>query len=38
MNIGSYAYDAGNLILPIPFRELQVNDLLVQNDWYLTGK
>jgi hypothetical protein len=38
MNIGSYAYDAGNLILPIPFRELQVNDLLLQNDWYLTGK
>lgn len=38
MNIGSYSYDAGNLILPIPFRELQVNDLLVQNDWYLTGK
>lgn len=37
-NIGSYAYDAGNLILPIPFRELEVNDLLVQNDWYLTGK
>ncbi len=38
MNIGSYSYDAGNLILPIPFRELQVNDLLLQNDWYLTGK
>ncbi len=37
-NIGGYAYDAGNLILPIPFRELEVNDLLVQNDWYLTGK
>lgn len=28
-------YDAGNLILPIPFREMEVNDLLVQNDWYL---
>jgi tetratricopeptide (TPR) repeat protein len=37
-NIDVYAYDAGNLILPIPFRELEVNDLLVQNDWYLTGK
>jgi len=37
-NIGGYAYNAGNLILPIPFRELEVNDLLVQNDWYLTGK
>jgi len=38
LNVGSYAYNAGNLILPIPFRELEVNDLLVQNDWYLTGK
>jgi hypothetical protein len=37
-NIGSYAYDAGNLILPIPFREMEVNDLLIQNSWYLTGK
>lgn len=37
-NIGGYAYNAGNLILPIPFREMEVNDLLVQNDWYLTGK
>jgi len=33
--IGSYQYDAGNLILPIPFRELEVNSLLVQNPWYL---
>jgi tetratricopeptide (TPR) repeat protein len=38
MNIGSYAYDAGNLILPIPFREMEVNDLLEQNEWYTTGK
>jgi len=38
MDIGSYAYNAGNLILPIPFREIQVNDLLEQNEWYLTGK
>jgi hypothetical protein len=37
-DIGSYDYDAGNLILPIPFRELEVNDLLVQNEWYTTGK
>ncbi len=37
-DIGSYAYNAGNLILPIPFREIQVNDLLEQNSWYLTGK
>ncbi len=37
-NIGTYAYNAGNLILPIPFREMEVNDLLVQNPWYLSGK
>jgi hypothetical protein len=35
LDIGSLPYDAGNLILPIPFRELEVNDLLVQNPWYL---
>ncbi len=35
MTIGSDNYDAGNLILPIPFRELEVNSLLVQNPWYL---
>jgi hypothetical protein len=34
-DIGSLQYDAGNLILPIPFREMQVNSLLVQNPWYL---
>lgn len=38
MNIGTDAYDAGNLILPIPFREMQVNDLLIQNSWYTSGK
>ncbi len=38
INIGSYAYDAGNLILPIPFREMEVNDLLEQNSWYTAGK
>ena len=37
-NIGNYAYNAGNLILPIPFREMEVNDLLVQNEWYTSGK
>ena len=29
-------YDAGNLILPIPFREMEANELLVQNEWYVT--
>lgn len=38
MNIGDYTYDAGNLILPIPYREMEVNDMLVQNSWYVTGK
>lgn len=37
-NLGSDAYNAGNLILPIPFREMEVNDLLVQNEWYTAGK
>jgi tetratricopeptide (TPR) repeat protein len=36
-NIGSLPYDAGNLILPIPFREIEVNSLLVQNPWYIGG-
>lgn len=34
-NIGALPYDAGNLILPVPFREMEANSLLVQNDWYL---
>ncbi|MDX9902448.1 MAG: RagB/SusD family nutrient uptake outer membrane protein [Bacteroidales bacterium] len=38
MNIGGFAYDAGNLILPIPFREMEVNNLLEQNSWYSAGK
>lgn len=33
-NIGPYAYDAGNLILPIPYRELETNHLLEQNPHY----
>lgn len=36
MNIGTLSYDAGNLILPIPFREMEANDLLVQNTWYVS--
>lgn len=36
-NVGGLPYNAGNLILPIPFRELEVNDLLEQNPWY-TGE
>lgn len=34
-DISTLSYDAGNLILPVPFREMEVNDLLVQNPWYL---
>lgn len=34
-DIGTLPYNAGNLILPIPFREMEVNDQLVQNPWYL---
>ncbi len=34
-DIGSDPFDAGNLILPVPFREMEVNSLLVQNPWYL---
>jgi hypothetical protein len=33
-NIGVLPYDAGNLILPIPIREMETNNLLVQNDFY----
>ncbi|MFO7853274.1 MAG: RagB/SusD family nutrient uptake outer membrane protein [Bacteroidota bacterium] len=29
-------YDAGNLILPIPFREMEANDQLIQNTWYVS--
>lgn len=35
MSIGGDPYNAGNLILPIPFREMEVNELLEQNPWYL---
>ncbi|MEM8522629.1 RagB/SusD family nutrient uptake outer membrane protein [Flavobacterium sp. PL12] len=33
-NIGSLAYDANNLVLPIPLREMDVNKKLVQNPGY----
>ena len=34
-DIDDLPYNAGNLILPIPFRELEVNSLLEQNPWDL---
>ncbi|PRZ21701.1 RagB/SusD family nutrient uptake outer membrane protein [Flavobacterium granuli] len=33
-NIGTIPYDANNLVLPIPLREMDVNKNLVQNDGY----
>jgi len=33
-DIAGYSYDAGNLILPIPAAELEVNDKLEQNPYY----
>lgn len=33
--VGDHPYDAGTLILPIPFRELETNPLLEQNPYYL---
>jgi len=36
-NIGEYPYNAGNLILPIPEREMEANDKLVQNPYYTGG-
>jgi hypothetical protein len=38
VTIEGYPYNAGNMILPIPFREMEVNDLLIQNEWYTSGK
>ncbi len=35
LDIGSDPYNAGNFILPVPFREMEVNSLLEQNPWYL---
>jgi hypothetical protein len=37
-SIGEYPYNAGNLILPIPEREMEANpDNLVQNPYYTGG-
>ncbi len=33
-DIGSIPFDAGNLILPVPMREMETNPLLVQNPYY----
>ncbi len=32
--VGSLAFNANNLVMPIPFREMQVNNMLVQNPGY----
>jgi len=37
LNVGSDPYDAGNLIFPIPEREMEANESLVQNDFYTGG-
>lgn len=34
LDVGPHAFDAGNLILPIPVREMETNPLLEQNDHY----
>lgn len=34
LDIGAFVYDAGNLILPIPVREIETNPLLEQNPYY----
>jgi hypothetical protein len=36
-NIGEYPYDAGNLILPVPEREIEANEHLIQNGYYTGG-
>ena len=36
-NIGTDPYDAGNLIFPIPEREMEANPSLVQNSFYTGG-
>ncbi len=35
MHVGAHPYNAGNLILPIPVREIETNPLLEQNPYYL---
>lgn len=34
MNVGALPYNAGNLILPIPRQEMEINPLLEQNPFY----
>ena len=34
LNVGDYAYDAPELILPVPQREIDVNENLTQNEGY----
>ena len=34
MNIGNLPYNAGNLILPVPRQEMEINPLLEQNPFY----
>ncbi len=36
-NIGEYSYNAGNLILPVPEREIEANEKLEQNPYYTGG-
>ena len=36
-SIDEYPYNAGNLILPIPEREMEANENLVQNPYYTGG-
>jgi tetratricopeptide (TPR) repeat protein len=37
VSIDEYPYNAGNLILPIPEREMEANENLVQNPYYTGG-
>ncbi|MBK8564038.1 MAG: RagB/SusD family nutrient uptake outer membrane protein [Saprospiraceae bacterium] len=34
LNVGAYAYDANELVFPIPLREMEANPSLEQNDGY----
>jgi tetratricopeptide (TPR) repeat protein len=37
LDVGTFPYDAGNLIFPVPEREMEANENLVQNDYYTGG-
>jgi tetratricopeptide (TPR) repeat protein len=37
VSIDEYPYNAGNLVLPIPEREMEANDELIQNPYYTGG-